>query len=330
MAEESFNRIINSYPDATQAPDAYYQLYLMYSLWDRAADADSCKSRMSRLFPDNPLTITICNPDFIENAKYGKHREDSLYAETYRAYLDEDFDLVKKNCNLSAQKYPLGAHRAKFLFLQASILLQDNDTAGFLSILKDIVSNYPENEISQLAGLIAQGMQDGKLLQTTSFSSIWDIRNTESETIGMPDSLKPQFNAERYQPYIFILAYPADSLNENQLLYEVAKYNFTNFMVRNFEISFTEQQGIGMMKIKEFLNYDEAYFYKQSLYSDSLLAEKLSGIKAFIITEENLELLFKHYSFNEYQEFYEEHFLSIPEFDINGDSLFEEYEENDE
>ena len=330
MAEESFNRIINSYPDATQAPDAYYQLYLMYSLWDRAADADSCKSRMSRLFPDNPLTITICNPDFIENAKYGKHREDSLYAETYRAYLDEDFDLVKKNCNLSAQKYPLGAHRAKFLFLQASILLQDNDTAGFLSILKDIVSNYPENEISQLAGLIAQGMQDGKLLQTTSFNSIWDIRNTESETIGMPDSLKPQFNAERYQPYIFILAYPADSLNENQLLYEVAKYNFTNFMVRNFEISFTEQQGIGMMKIKEFLNYDEAYFYKQSLYSDSLLAEKLSGIKAFIITEENLELLFKHYSFNEYQEFYEEHFLSIPEFDINGDSLFEEYEENDE
>ena len=60
---------------------------------------------------------------------------------------------------------------------------------------------------------------------------------------------------------------------------------------------------------------------------NSELAEKLSGIKAFIITEENLELLFKFYSFNEYQEFYNKQFLSIPEFEIDGVSLFEEYYE---
>lgn len=329
MAERSFNRITDQYPEAKEVADAYYHLYLMYSLWGKDAEADSCKSRMSRMFPDNPLTITICNPDFEENARYGKHREDSLYAETYKAYQEGNIELVKNNCNVSAQKYPLGAHRAKFLFLQASILLEEGNTAGFLAILKDIVANYPENEISQLAGLIAQGMQDGKLLQATSFSSIWDIRNVTDETTSMPDSLKPQFNPERYQPYIFILAYPADSLNENQLLYEVAKYNFTNFMVRNFEISFTEQQGIGIMKITEFLNYDEAYFYRQSLYSDSTLAERLGGIKSFIITEENLELLFKHYSFNDYQRFYEEQFLSIPEFEIDGVSLFEEVNDNE-
>lgn len=329
MAEESFNRIINSYPESEEAPNAYYQLYLMYSLWDRAIDADSCRSRMERLFPDNSLTKTICNPDFIENARYGKHREDSLYAETYEAYREKDFEMVRKNCDLSAQKYPLGAHRAKFMFLQASVLLEEEKTDEFLLLLKEIVTNYPDNEISTLAGLIAQGVQEGRILQTASLNNIWEVSNVTDETLGMPDSLKPQFNAERYQPYIFILAYPADSLNENHLLYEVAKYNFTNFMVRNFEISFMEQKGVGIMKISEFLNYDEAYFYKQSIYSDSALAEKLSGIKAFIITEENLELLFKYYSFNDYQKFYEEQFLSIPEFEIDGISLFEEYNDDE-
>ncbi len=327
MAEQSFNRIIDSYPDAEEAPDAYYQLYLMYSLWKKDADADSCRNQMQRLFPNNPLTITICDPDFEENAKYGKHREDSLYAETYQAYQEGNYVLVKSNCELSAQKYPLGAHRAKFLFLEASVKLAEDNLTEFLTLLKEIVAEYPENEISQLAGLIAQGMQEGKILQTSSLNSIWDVRQIKDETSALPDSLRPEFNGERYQPYIFLLAYPADSLNENHLLYEVAKFNFTNFMVRNFEISFTEQQGIGMMKIKEFLSYDEAYFYKQSLYSNSELAEKLSGIKAFIITEENLELLFKFYSFNEYQEFYNKQFLSIPEFEIDGVSLFEEYYE---
>jgi hypothetical protein len=39
--------------------------------------------------------------------------------------------------------------------------------------------------------------------------------------------------------------------------------------------------------------------------------------------------LFKYYSFNDYQKFYEEQFLSIPEFEIDGISLFEEYNDDE-
>lgn len=60
------------------------------------------------------------------------------------------------------------------------------------------------------------------------------------------------------------------------------------------------------------------------------MASKLSGIKAVVITPGNLEILFKHYSFTDYQEFYEEHFLNIPEFDIDGATLFEEYADDGE
>jgi hypothetical protein len=121
------------------------------------------------------------------------------------------------------------------------------------------------------------------------------------------------------------LAYPEGELNQNQLLFEVAKYNFTNYMMRNFDISFENEQGIGMMIVREFLNFDEAYVYQRNLYDDADMASKLSGIKAVVITPGNLELLLKHYSFTDYQEFYEEHFLNIPEFDIDGATLYEEY-----
>ena len=328
-AEKSLVRIITDYPQAEEADNAMYNLYLMYSLWGRNADADSCRARMQRLYSESDYTVMICDSDYIDNARYGKHREDSIYAVTYTAFREGNFMTVRNNCDISATKYPKGQHRAKFMFLDAALDLQNGQVDTFLVKLKKIVSKYPKNEISQLAGLIAQGIQNGKILQSTSFGSIWDRRNGTAEE-SKPDSLLPQFSKDRYQPFLFVLAYPEGELNQNQLLFEVARYNFTNYMMRNFDISFENEQGIGMMIVGEFLNFDEAYVYSHNLYDDTDMAEKLSGIKAVVITRKNLQTLLKHYSFNDYQEFYEEHFLNIPEFDIDGATLFEEYTGDEE
>lgn len=324
-AEKSLTRVISDYPQSEEADKALYNLYLMYSLWGRFSDADTCRARMERLYPESDYTVMVCDSDYIDNARYGKHREDSIYAVTYDAFRQGDYRTVRDNCQLSANKYPIGQHRAKFMFLDASLDLQDGDTESFLTKLKDIVSRYPQNEISQLAGLIAQGIQNGKILQSTSFGSIWDRRNGTAQSTEESDSLMPQFSDDRYQPFLLVLAYPEGELNRNQLLFEVARYNFTNYMMRNFDMDFQTDQGIGMLKVGEFLNFDEAYVYCRSLYDDAGMAARLSGIKAVVITPDNLEILLRHYSFNEYQEFYEEHFLNIPEFEIDGATLFEEY-----
>ena len=328
-AEESLVRIIADYPQSDEADNAMYNLYLMYSLWGRNQDADSCRARMKRLYPESDYTIMICDSDYIDNARYGKHREDSIYAVTYAAFREGDVQTVRHNCEISAGKYPKGLHRAKFMFLDAALDLQDGDTDSFLEKLKEIVSKYPQNEISQLAGLIAQGIQDGKILQSTSFGSIWDRRNGTTDDM-QEDSIMPQFSDERYETFIFVLAYPEGELDQNQLLFEVARYNFTNYMMRNFDITFQKEQGIGMMQVGDFMNFDEAYVYSRNIYDNPDMARKLSGIKAVIITRSNLELLLKHYSFNDYQEFYEEHFLNIPEFDIDGATLFEEIADDGE
>ena len=111
---------------------------------------------------------------------------------------------------------------------------------------------------------------------------------------------------------------------ENQLLFETARYNFSKYMVRNFDMKFRHEQGIGMFILSEFLNFDEAYLYRKRLYSDGGMASMLEGINTIVITAANLELLLSHYSFNDYTEFYNRHFLNIPEVDIKGQTIDEE------
>lgn len=328
-AEKSLKRIIADYPESNEADVAMYNMYLMYSLWNKPDSAASCLSYMKEHWPDGAYTIMVSDSDYLDNAKYGKHREDSIYAETYDAYRAGDTALVRHNCAISAGKYPKGANRAKFMFLEASLYMQNGDMDHFLAILKDIVRDYPNEEISHLSGLIAQGIADGKILQSTTLASIWDRRNGNTADSLQTDSMRPQFSTGRYEPFLIVLAYPDGELNLNRLVFEMYRYTFSNYMMRTFEINSDSSQGIGMLKIGEFISFDEAYVFCQNLYGDADMAEKLSGMKALIITPDNLDILLKHYSFNDYQEFYQENFMNIPEFEIDASTLFEEYDGNE-
>ena len=322
LAERTLNRLNTQFPDFDRTDELYYNMYLMYSRWKRWDDAERYRQLLLTEFPYSDYTLTISDPDYAINAIYGKHIEDSLYAATYTAYMDGRHSEVESNATLSGEKYPLGTHRPKFMFLNAMSDLQQGDQSSFLDQLKEIVSKYPQNEISELAGLIAQGLQEGRLLTSSTLGSIWSHRLATSGEAAVADSLRQPFSTERLAPYNFVLAFEEGTLNENQLLFEVARYNFGKFMVRNFDISITKQGGIGMLHVKGLMSFDEAYQYMHTLYADPTMATKLSGIRALLISDENMVLLLKYYSIDEYAQFYEQNFATLPSVE-EGSSLDE-------
>lgn len=324
LAEKVLVRNEEDFPELEYADDALYNLYLMYSLWGKPEMADRCRESLMERYPGSDFTLIVSDPEFEENVRFGKHREDSLYQAAYSYYRNGMYDALKESCRISAEKYPTGAHRARFMFLEASTYLADGDIQGFLTILKSLVEKYPESEIASLADMITQEVRSGRVLQSASFGSIWDRRNGLGDSEEVEDSVRPKFNPDRYQPYIVVMAYPEDSLNENQLLFETARYNFSRYMVRNFDLDFRHEQGIGMLVVSEFLNFDEAYLYRKRLYSEGNIASVMRGMNILIITEENLQILLKYYSFNEYSEFFDENYLNIPEVDIDGFTIDEE------
>lgn len=312
LAENTFGRLHTQFPDFNRTDEIYYNLYLMYSRWKRWDDAERYRTLLTNEYPYSDYAVTINDPDFATNAIHGKHIEDSLYAATYTAYMEGDFSEVQNNVTRSAEKYPLGAHRPKFMFIEAMSNLQQGDQSTFLTQLKELVSKYPASEISELAGLIAQGLQEGKLLNSGSLGDIWSRRLAATGTAVVADSLRQPFSAERYTPFRFVLAYEEGTVNDNQLLFEVARYNFTKFMVRNFDISISKQGGIAMLHVTGLANLDEAHQYMHRLYADPTMAAKLSGIRALLISDDNLTLLLKYYSIDEYTQFYETEFTDLP------------------
>ena len=310
LSEKHLVRLTDNYTDYDYLDEALYHLYLLYARQDRMDKANACLNRMKRDFPESEWTTLLADPFYKENARFGEHIEDSLYAAAYEAFKTDRYDIVKGNARVSADRFPLGENRAKFLFIEGLSMLNEGDGDGCIERLKTVVEKYPNSEVSELAGMIVKGVQDGRRLHGGKFD-IGDIWSRRDITLGSDSTAVIELSAERNENFMFILAYEPDSINENQLLFEMARYNFTNFLVRNFDIVLDEDNGLHRMRISGFLNYDEALQYARQLFADKAMAAFLKPCHHLIISENNLALIGTRFSYDEYMQFYEDTFIPM-------------------
>ena len=324
LSEQWLTRLTNNFSDYEQNDLAWYHLFLLFSRQGRTTEAERCLAMLKADFPESQWTILLSDPNFVENQRFGVHIEDSLYAATYDAFKANRHVEVKSNAQLSESRFPLGQHRPKFLFIEGLSLLNEGDGKACTERMKKVVEDYPQSEVSELAGMILRGIQQGRTLHGGSFdmSDIWSSRSSE---LGSDSTQVDTLVFERETKYVFLLAYQPDSVNQNQLLYEMAKYNFSNFLVRNFDIvTDQDQNGLCRMLISGFLSYDEARQYAHQLHTvEGGLADLLHQCRSLIVSEQNLRLLGTTYSYRDYEVFFEQ---QIEPVEISTQPLLEEPE----
>lgn len=121
-----------------------------------------------------------------------------------------------------------------------------------------------------------------------------------------------KLSSERDIDFKFLLVYHPDSLKENKLLFELARFNFTNFLVRNFEIEIEDLNGLHQMQVSGFRSFDEAYQYARQLFASQAVAQQMGkSTKGIIISEKNLKLIGTIYSYKDYEAFYAKHFAPL-------------------
>lgn len=324
LAERTFQRVLTGFPGYEHTDETYYNLFQLYSRVGNEAEAAAYRDKLVAEFPQNEHAVLVADPQFEYKGRYGRQIEDSLYRQAYDAFQASDYATVIANSAYTAREYPRGANRARFMFLETLSRLERGERDQFLASMRTLVETYPQSTVSELAGLYVKGLKEGRILAggKMDMGSIWERRvgvSLDADSAGLDTT----FTAERNTPFSFVVAYERDSIDENQLLYEVARYNFTSFAVRNFDIAVERGDGIDMLRVKPFLTYDEAYVYLHRLHNNAGMAYKLAGLKAFIISDANLRLLMRGRSFADYFQFYDRHFDRVGHLRIDEDTLDE-------
>lgn len=318
LAEKQLLRLLNSYSTYEKNDETLYHLFLLYSRRGDEVKAEGCIDSLRARFPDSQWTQLLTDPYFAENARFGVHIEDSLYAATYQAFKDDNYNMVKSNAEISANRFPQGANRSRMIFIHGMSLLNDGDAQGCSELMREVVDKYPQSEVSPIAGMILKGVQDGRKLHGGKFDlgDIWSRRISIASATD--SSFTDTLSVERQSPHVFILVFNPSEISANKLLFTVGKYNFTNFMVRSFDVRLEESDDVSRLIVSGFLNYDEAMQYARHLISDKSISERLRGCRHIVVSESNMALVGTRYSYEEYDRFFSR---KLAPMEISNDQL---------
>ena len=311
LSEKQLMRLIGGYPNFEKMAEAYYHLYLLYMRKGEKQTADSYVARLKQEYPESEWTTLLTDPYFVENARLGVHLEDSLYASTYDAFKAARYKEVSTNVAVSEHRFPLGANRDKFLFIGGLGKLNDGDYEGCIEDLNTVVKKYPQSPVAEMAGMIVKGVNEGRRLQGGKFDleNVWERR---SQVLNEDDSTAVrEFSNDRNAAFIYMIAYKPDSIDANRMLFELARYNFTSYMVRNFDIEIEQVDGLNRMLVKGFRNYDEALQYARQLQKQKQLMKLVGKSRQIVISDVNLPMLGKQFSYADYAKFYEKNFAPL-------------------
>ena len=222
--------------------------------------------------------------------------QDSLYAATYSAYTKGEFATVKANKQYAETEYPQSRLMPRFLFLNAVSVARTDGQEAFIAELQDLVNRYGTTELGAMAkdmlAMLGQGMESQK---GGSTGDLAQLRSQLSEQTEKADSaeVEQQWSDDRKQPSVVMLILPKeDDQALNDLLYEVALFNFSQFLIRDFDLQKIPYFGKGCaLRVSGFADLDEAEWWVDLIRKNTDMQPVLAGVRIEPVTEMNLPLL---------------------------------------
>ena len=306
-AFQAFEEFARRYPNDPRTADGFYCCYRIAGKMNDIPLADKYRDRLLSEYPDSKYAKILSQPDFKEKLERMKDVQDSLYEKTYAAFLNGQFNDVKTNTAYMEANYPVSSLMPKFLLLNA---LSIGKTAGkdtFSSALNNLLERYPNSDVSSMAkDILALINQGNNPEQGKSAGGLMSLREENRKEIAEENGVVDNkgFTASFDSPYIFVIITDTTKVNSNKLLYETATYNFTKFLIKDFDLNVKD----GILSVSGLDNYEEALWYINGVIADQGIQSLLSGTdyKYLLITPENLDLIGKGYTVEQYEKFYRE------------------------
>jgi tetratricopeptide (TPR) repeat protein len=306
LAVNAFEKDLTRYPDTPNKEEIYYQLFLIYTCLNDKTAAEKYRAGLLSLFPDGIYAKTLSDPNYEWNLRNMTQIENNLYQEAYSNYMAGNVDGVRTNCALASDKYPLSRLTPKFLFLNGLTYAQTNQPDVFKTKLGELVEKYPDSDVTPLASEMLKGMASGKMLAAggSARGMIWNIQFGETGVADADSTLT--FRNVANAPHLLMLIFDPAAVRRNELLYDVADFNFSSFVLQTFDLNFSELKPFELLQVSGFKSLNGVAEYTNRIFDENSLISKLdSSIIIVPVSEDNFGVMLRGKSLNDYFDFFE-------------------------
>ncbi len=289
-AAESFEELINRFPDSEYTPEVLYLLYLIYKDLENDKYHDVA-DRLTSGFPNTTFAKLVNNPNYKEESNIASEKLKSYYKKAYDYYLIDSIDLALATVDAGIENYPDNNFSDNMELLRIFLMAKTDGYYKYRYELQEFDEKFPESE---LLNYVQQLLTASEELQTRLA--------TEKEIQYIP-----YFDQTHY----CVFMYPTlDDLSEKipKRIEDLNKNELASGNLKTGNLTFNDSYS--MVLINEFANREVAISYFKKFNEKESIFEDLGPYKfySFVISEDNFQILYQTKGLQDYLNFFKNNY----------------------
>jgi tetratricopeptide (TPR) repeat protein len=297
---ETFEELLQRFPENKYKLQSYYHLYRTYALMGNNTKSEYYKNIILNDYGDTEYAEIIRNPNYAIDKANRKSALDLFYEETYRKYLNGEYAAVISRKTEAEVKFPQNPLSPKFDFLKTLSIGRTRPLPAFEASLNDIIKSYPDDSVNIVAQEILEYIR-GKGASAPA-----------NMPISMSDTSAANKKLYKYLPdtvhnVVLIFQNIGGPLDPDKLRNKLSDFNAKNFGSKSItlqEMLFDHRLKIFILK--SFANKQEALQYTSLLFDndDVFVHVNPDAYELYAVSVNNLPTLLTQKKTDKYDEFY--------------------------
>lgn len=291
MAIERFGDVINRNYTSDYKLLAAYQLYKIYETSKDNGKMQAQKSYILQNYPNSDYANYLKDQNYFTKKKEEERKAEGIYVKVLDKYRANEYNEVITACNQVIQNEPNNAYLSKYLLLNAMAQASStNDKNSIEPILSSIVQKFPGS---------AEAKKASELLEILKK--------------GVSVSNKVDFNKESIYKFVegqpvWIMLFLEPNSDSNAAKNKISLFNEEEYVGKEITVSsklFDENQSVVVLKS---FTHTDAEEYVDNFKSNKTDLIEYANLPIYLISQENMKVLFETHKLEEYKTFYTEYF----------------------
>jgi len=316
-AISAFDTLLYRYPNGIKTASAYYQLYRIYIDLENKSKRDYFKNLIIKEYPESDYAKILSDPEYYKQLQKKKNESNTLYEETYQAFLNNNYNKVLSNFVIASDKYSTSSVFPKFSYLESLSKGKIYGKDSLVISLQRFINTFKTHEIVPIAQAVIDFINKGNEIDLVANTSA--ISNIESNKQKKSNSKKEEqqskveniskeqdktsqtitknsidtnivksseqkkitnsiYRFDGKATHYFIMLVDASKVNINALKVKISDFNRKHFASNNLTItSVIYNQNTHIISVEHFLNANEALAYYKNITSDSYIFSNLNS-----------------------------------------------------
>ncbi len=271
-AADAFHTLLTRFPDTPFALQTYHNLYLIAAKEGKDTQAEELRLLIADRFKNEPLGKAMSEPGYTAHLRNAATRQREAYEQALEAYRNGDNIKVRTLADFAEKNYPDSKLMPQFIMLDALSRVTTADSTGFRNRLELLLAKYPDADFSTMATGMLANLNKGEKLAEGSHNPLpihWQAQRLHEnmETTDTTDNTPRdiEFTRDPDVPQVVVFVFGSTTVNANTLLFRVARFNFSTFTIKTFDLERINFGDIGLLIVKGFKNKRQADSYRQMI-----------------------------------------------------------------